>query len=49
MEMTKKRIDILGKKYKVATSLEVTEAFPSSPNPGTRVTVVLPVSYGEEN
>jgi hypothetical protein len=48
IEMTKKRIDILGKKYKVTTSLEVTEAFPTSTNPGTRVTVVLPVSYGEE-
>lgn len=48
MEMTKKRIEILGKKYKVETSLEVGEASPGSPNPGTRVTVVLPVSYGDE-
>jgi hypothetical protein len=48
MEMTRKRIEILGKKYKVATSLEVTEASPASPNPGTRVTVVLPVSYGDD-
>jgi sugar lactone lactonase YvrE len=48
MEMTKKRIEILGKKYNVPTSLEVTEAFPSSSNPGTRVTIVLPVSYGED-
>jgi streptogramin lyase len=45
MEMTQKRIEILGKKYKVKTSVEVTDAFPGSPNPGTRVTVVLPVSY----
>ncbi len=49
IEMTKKRIEILGKKYKVATSLEVTDASPASSNPGTRVTVVLPVSYGEED
>jgi len=49
IEMTKKRIEILGKKYGVKTSLEVTEAFPESPNPGTKVTIVLPVSYGGED
>jgi hypothetical protein len=49
MEMTRKRIEILGKKYKVATSLEVTDASPASSNPGTRVTIVLPVSYGEQD
>jgi LytS/YehU family sensor histidine kinase len=47
MEMTRKRIEILGKKYGVETSLEVTEAFPGNNNPGTKVTVVLPVSYAE--
>jgi LytS/YehU family sensor histidine kinase len=45
MEMTKKRIEILGKKYKVNTSLEVTEAFPGNAQPGTRIGIVLPVSY----
>jgi len=45
MEMTWKRIDILGKKYKVDTSLKVTDVSPGNPNPGTRVVVVLPVSY----
>ncbi|HOW25588.1 MAG TPA: histidine kinase [Bacteroidales bacterium] len=48
MEMTRKRIEILGKKYRVKTSLEVSDAFPGSPNPGTRVTIVLPVSYEKE-
>jgi len=49
MEMTRKRIEILGKKYKVETSLEVNDASPASPNPGTRVTIVLPVSFADED
>ena len=49
MEMTKKRIDILGKKFKVDTYLKTSEAFPGSQNPGTKVEIVLPVSYGEES
>lgn len=48
MEMTRKRIAILGKKFKADTSIEVTEAFPGQLNPGTRVVIVLPVAYGEE-
>ena len=48
LEMTRKRIEILGKKYRVKTSLEVSEAFPGRLNPGTRVVVVLPVSYEKE-
>lgn len=49
MEMTRKRIEILGKKYKVETSLEVNDASPASSNPGTRVTIVLPVSFADED
>lgn len=44
MEMTRKRIDIFGKKYKVETSLEISELSPGNVNPGTRVEIVLPVS-----
>jgi hypothetical protein len=47
MEMTRKRIAILGKKFKTDTSVEVAEAFPGRPNPGTRVVILLPVAYGE--
>jgi len=43
MGMTRKRLEILGKKMNVETSVEFSEAFPGSPNPGTRVTLVVPV------
>ena len=48
MGMTRKRLEILGKKFRVKTSVDISEAFPGSPNPGTRVTLVVPVSYGGE-
>ncbi len=47
MEMTRKRIEILGRKFKVQTSLEISDVSPGSHNPGTRIAIVLPVSYGE--
>ncbi|MBL7114035.1 MAG: histidine kinase [Bacteroidales bacterium] len=43
MGMTRKRLEILGKKMNVETSIEFSEAFPGSPNPGTRVVIVVPV------
>ena len=45
MEIIRKRLEIIGKKMRVVTSVEITEAFPDNPNPGTRVTLVVPVSY----
>jgi LytS/YehU family sensor histidine kinase len=45
MEIIRKRLEIIGKKMRVVTSVEITEAFPGNPNPGTRVTLVVPVSY----
>jgi hypothetical protein len=44
MEMTRKRLEILGKKYSVTTSIEFSEPNPGSVNPGTRVKLVVPVS-----
>ena len=46
MEMTHKRLELLGRKYSVKTRVEFSEAFPGSPNPGTRVNMLVPVSYG---
>jgi hypothetical protein len=43
MEMTRKRLDILGKKFSVKTSLTFSECFPGNLNPGTRVEMVVPV------
>ncbi len=43
MGMTRKRLEIIGKKMNVKTSVEFSEAFPGSPNPGTRVVIIVPV------
>jgi len=47
MEMTRKRLEILGKKFSVKTCLKFSEMFPGSPNPGTRVEMVVPVSTSD--
>jgi LytS/YehU family sensor histidine kinase len=44
MEMTRKRLEILGKKFSVQTTIEFSETSPGSVNPGTRVKLVVPVS-----
>jgi len=44
MEMTRKRMELLGKKYSVKTAIEFSETSPGSKNPGTRVKLVVPVS-----
>ena len=43
MEMTRKRLDILGRKFAVKTRLTFSELFPGKLNPGTRVEMVVPV------
>jgi LytS/YehU family sensor histidine kinase len=47
MEMTRKRLEILGKKFSVKTCLTFSELFPGSENPGTRVEMVVPVSTSD--
>ena len=47
MEMTKKRLDLLGRKYNVSTHVGFSEAFPDRDNPGTRAEVVIPFSYAD--
>jgi len=47
MSMTQKRLEILGKRMNVQTSVTISESSPESPNPGTRVVIVVPVSYGK--
>jgi two-component sensor histidine kinase len=48
MEMTRKRLDLLGKKYNVETSIEFSEKIPGSMNPGTRVVLIVPFTFSEE-
>jgi LytS/YehU family sensor histidine kinase len=45
MEMTRKRLELLGRKYVVKTWIEFSEAFPGNPNPGTKVVMILPFVY----
>jgi two-component sensor histidine kinase len=47
MEVIRKRLEIIGKKMKIETAMSVSEAFPGEPNPGTRVELILPFTYGE--
>ena len=48
MELTRKRLQILGSKMHVNTSVEISEATPGNPNPGTLVTLIMPFSYGDD-
>ena len=43
MEMTRKRLELLGKKFSIKTAIEFFESSPGSPNPGTRVELIVPV------
>jgi len=47
LEMTRKRLHLLGLKFKVATRIDFSEAFPGNDNPGTKVEIVLPFKYNE--
>lgn len=47
MEMTRKRLDILSKKFRVPTSIDIYETFPGSPNPGTKIVLIVPVSFSD--
>jgi len=48
MELTRKRLAILGKKMNVKTSVDIYSVTPENPNPGTRVTMIVPFSYGND-
>ena len=45
MEMTRKRLELLGRKYAVKTLVEFSEAQPGNANPGTRVELIIPFVY----
>jgi hypothetical protein len=45
MEMTRKRLELLGKKYSVKTRVDFSEVIPGKLNPGTRVELVIPFIY----
>ena len=43
MELARKRLDILGRKFSIKTSLKYSELFPGDLNPGTRVELIMPI------
>lgn len=43
MEMTRKRLELLGKKFSIKTAIEFFETYPGTANPGTKVVLVMPV------
>ena len=45
MELTRKRLEIFGKKFHVATHIDFCEISPESSNPGTRVVLFVPFTY----
>ncbi len=45
MGMTRKRLKVIGRKFHVETSVEISEAYPGASNPGTRVRIVVPIAY----
>jgi hypothetical protein len=47
MEMTRRRLSLLGKKFKIETLIDLDELSPGAPNPGTRVVLVVPVSFSK--
>jgi len=47
MAMTRKRLEIIGKRMNIHTSVDISETSPGSNNPGTSVVIVVPVSYGK--
>jgi len=44
MEMTRKRLELMGRKFGVQTRIDFAEACPGATNPGTRVEMIMPCS-----
>ncbi len=49
MDMTRRRLDLFGKKYSMKTSIEHCEVSPGLPNPGTRVVVIVPMMHNRDS
>jgi len=47
-EVTRRRLELLGKKHKVHTAITYHEVQPGQINPGTKVVIVVPVSYSRD-
>jgi hypothetical protein len=49
MAMTRKRMDLLGKKYNIETRIDISETHPGKAMPGTRVEMVVPYLWGKDS
>ncbi len=47
MNITRKRLALLKKKYGTETSIQYSETSPGATNPGTKVTIIVPARYGK--
>ena len=46
MDITKKRLSLLGQKFGINTGITYSEKSPGQPNPGTKIEMIVPVLYG---
>jgi hypothetical protein len=47
LNITKKRLVLLGQKYGISTGVEFCENYPGAFNPGTKATIIVPFIYGK--
>jgi hypothetical protein len=45
--MTRKRLEIIRKRMNFLSFVDISEIYPGNINPGTRVVIVVQVSYGK--
>jgi LytS/YehU family sensor histidine kinase len=46
MDITKKRLNLLGQKYGIETGIKYSEQSPDLPNPGTKIEMIVPIQWG---
>jgi len=46
IDITRKRLNLLGQKYGIKTGITYKEKSPGLPNPGTRIEIIVPVQFG---
>jgi hypothetical protein len=46
IEITRKRLNLLGQKYGIKTGITYSEKSPGLPNPGTKIEIIVPVQFG---
>ncbi|HWR98987.1 MAG TPA: hypothetical protein VN249_00155, partial [Prolixibacteraceae bacterium] len=47
MNITRKRLELLSQKYGIEAGFEYSEKSPGTPNPGTKVVIIVPLLFGK--